>query len=292
MMDNIYVAQRAGRAGLLGFLQETVPMPVTTLGTAVITGASKGIGATYADRLARRGHNLLLVARDRARLDALATQIRQQTGRTVEVLVADLTDPAQLGHVAERLRTDESIDVLVNNAGAAQFGNVAGASPSAYKTLLDLNVTALTWLSSAALEGMVRRNRGTLVNIASILGVHVLPTSAIYSGTKSYVLSFTRALQQELAGTAVRVQAVLPGAVRTELWSGSGVELSALPDAWVMSVDDAVDAALAGLDAGEAITIPSLPDVADWDRFEQARQALIPNLSRSVPADRYRRLPA
>jgi short-subunit dehydrogenase len=269
-------------------MTDNAPVP----GTAVITGASRGIGAVYADRLARRGHDLLLVARDKARLDALAARNAERTGRSVEVLAADLTDPTQLALVEDRLRTDKSIDVLVNNAGVAHFTNIAGADPAMLERLVALNVTAPTRLTTAVLDGMSRRGRGTIVNVASILGIHLLPTSAVYSATKSYVLSFTRALQQELAGSNIRVQAVLPGAVRTEIWSGSGVELSALPDEWIMSVDDAVDAALSGLDAGEAITIPSLPDMADWERFEQARLALIPNLSRSVPADRYRRLTA
>jgi uncharacterized protein len=127
-----------------------------------------------------------------------------------------------------------------------------------------------------------------VVNISSALALNILPVSAVYSGTKSYVLTFTQALQQELAESPVTVQAVLPGAVRTEFWDGSGLDLAAFPDEWIMSADDAVDAALAGLDAGEPVTIPSLPEISDWESFEKARQRLVPNLSQKVPADRYR----
>jgi short-subunit dehydrogenase len=149
-------------------------------------------------------------------------------------------------------------------------------------------VTSLTRLTTAVLPGLTARGRGTIVNVSSALALNILPVSAVYSGTKSYVLTLTQALQQELAESPVTVQAVLPGAVRTEFWDGSGIELSAFPDEWIMTAEDAVDAALAGLDAGEPVTIPSLPDVGDWEAFEKARQTLVPNLSRSVSADRYR----
>ena len=136
---------------------------------------------------------------------------------------------------------------------------------------------------------MTRRGHGTVVNISSALAFYILPVSAVYSATKSYVLTFTQALQQELAGTGVVVQAVVPGAMRTEFWEGSGVELSAFPDEAVMSPEDVVDAALAGLDAGEAVTVPSLADIADWESYEEALRTLASGVSRSVPAERYRR---
>ena len=257
-------------------------------GTAVVTGASTGLGAVYADRLARRGYDLLLVARDKARLDALAAQVAASTGRKAEVLATDLTDSAQLARVEERLRTDESITLLVNNAGGSLFAPLTGADPDALEQLITLNVTSLTRLTVAALDGFARRHSGTIVNLSSALALNVLPVSAAYSGTKSYVLAFTQALLQEVAETGIRVQGVFPGAVRTEFWDGSGIEVTAFPDEWVMTAEDAVDAALAGLDSGEAMTFLSLPDNADWEAFEAARQALIPNLSRSAPADRYR----
>ncbi|MDQ1071099.1 SDR family NAD(P)-dependent oxidoreductase [Streptomyces canus] len=256
--------------------------------TAVVTGASAGLGTAYAQRLADRGYDLILVARNAARLEALASDIRSRTGRAVDIITADLTDAAQISVVEERLRNDESIAVLINNAGGALFSPLATSDAAASEALINLNVTSLTRLTTAVLPGLLARGHGTVVNISSALALNFLPGGAVYSGTKSYVLTFTQALQQELAESPVTVQAVLPGAVRTELWDGSGIELAALPDESVMSVDDAVDAALAGLDAGEPVTIPSLPRISDWEAFEKARQALVPNLSQRVPADRYR----
>jgi short-subunit dehydrogenase len=256
--------------------------------TAVVTGASAGLGTAYAQRLAERGYDLILVARNTARLETLAADIRSRTGRAVDVVTADLTDAAQISVVEERLRTDESIEVLVNNAGGALLTPLAGSDAPAYEALISLNVTALTRLTIAVLPGLTARGHGTVVNISSAMALNILPVSAVYSGTKSYVLTFTQALQQELAESPVRVQAVLPGAVRTDLWDGSGVDLATFPDEIVMNVDDAVDAALAGLDAGEPVTILSLPDISDWEALEKARQALVPNLSLRVPAARYR----
>lgn len=257
-------------------------------GTAVVTGASTGLGAAYADRLARRGYDLLLVSRNKSRLDAVAAGVVSATGRTVEILAADLADPAQLATVEQRLRTDESITMLVNNAGGSLFAPLTGADPDALEQLIDLNVTSLTRLTVAALDGFARRHSGTIINLSSALALNVMPVSAAYSGTKSYVVAFTQALQQEGADAGIRVQGVFPGALRTEFWSGSGIEVDEFPDEWVMSADDAADAALAGLDAGEAMTFLSLPDNADWEAYEDARHTLIPNLSRSVPADRYK----
>ncbi|GGK24541.1 oxidoreductase [Streptomyces camponoticapitis] len=263
-------------------------MPAQNTKTALITGASAGLGAAYAHRLADRGHDLILVARDTARMESLAAEVRERTGKAVEVLTADLTDDAQLAGVEERLREDASVQVLVNNAGGSLFTPLAGADATAFGDLITLNVTSLTRLTTAAVSGMTRRGSGTIVNISSALALNILPVSAVYSGTKSYVLTFTQALQQELAESAITVQAVLPGAVRTEFWDGSGIDLASFPDEWIMTADDAVDAALAGLDAGEPVTIPSLPDITDWEALEKARGVLVPNLSRSVPAARYR----
>jgi short-subunit dehydrogenase len=256
--------------------------------SAVVTGASTGLGAAYAQRLADRGYDLILVARNTARLEALASDIRSRTGRAVDVVTADLTDAAQICVVEERLRTDESIAVLINNAGGSLFTPLATSDAAVSEALINLNVTSLTRLTTAVLPGLVARGHGTVVNISSALALNILPVSAVYSGTKSYVLTFTQALQQELAESPVMVQAVLPGAVRTEFWDGSGLDLAAFPEEWIMSADDAVDAALAGLDAGELITIPSLPEIGDWESFEKTRQALVTNLSQRVPADRYR----
>ncbi|MGH3416752.1 MAG: SDR family NAD(P)-dependent oxidoreductase, partial [Actinocrinis sp.] len=192
-----------------------------------------------------------------------------------------------LAGVEERLRTDASVEMLVNSAGAANFAPLAGFDAAAAQTQIALNITATTRLTAAVLPGLTARGHGTIVNVSSALAYYILPVSAVYSGTKSYVATFTQALQQELDGSGVTAQLVIPGAMRTGFWAGSGFDLSAFPDEAVMDAEPAVDAALAGLDAGEPVTIPSLPDVADWHSFEQARGTLAGGVSRSVVAARY-----
>ncbi len=260
---------------------------MSTANTALITGASAGIGATYADRLARRGHDLILVARDQARLEALAQRLRAATGRNVEVLAADLADPTDLARVEQRLREDAGIGMLVNNAGMAVVGPVLASDPDKLAAMVQLNVVAALRLALAAGGAFAARNAGTLINVASVLALAPERFNGAYNATKAFLLTLTQSMQAELQGSGVRIQAVLPGATRTEIWGRAGVDPDSLPPERVMGVDDLVDAALAGLDQGEAITIPSLPDAADWQRFEAARLALAPNLSRNTPATRY-----
>jgi short-subunit dehydrogenase len=257
-----------------------------TPGTALITGASTGIGAVYADRLARRGHDLILVARDEARLNALAERLRDETGVRVEVLRADVTHRPDLLALEQRLASDPAITVLVNNAGAAGLGNLAAADRDAAEALIQLNVIAVTRLAAAAGSAFVPRDRGTIINLGSVVGLLPEFKAALYGATKAFVLYLTQGLRAEWEGSAVRLQAVLPGATRTEIWSKAGVDVDSLDPASVMLVDDMVDAALAGLDAGELVTIPSLPDATDWQAFNAARLAMAPNLSRSQPAQR------
>jgi uncharacterized protein len=256
-------------------------------GTALITGASSGIGSVYADRLARRGHDLILVARDRQRLDALAIRLSEATGRSVEVVAADLNDKTELARVEQVLRTNASITVLVNNAGIAMNGDLSGADPDRLESMIRLNVLAPSRLALAAIPGFVARGRGTLINISSVLALAPERFNGSYSGTKAYLLNLSLRLQQEVASKGVRVQVVLPGATRTAIWEKAGTDIASLPPDIVMDVDDMVDAALAGLDRGEAVTIPSLPDIAQWETYEAARQKMIPNLSLSLPAARY-----
>jgi uncharacterized protein len=256
-------------------------------GTALITGASAGIGAVYADRLARRGHDLILVARDRQRLDALALRLREETARSVEVVAADLNDKADLARVEHLLRTDADITVLVNNAGIAMSGDLANADPDLLESVIRLNVLAPSRLALAAVPGFVARGRGTLINISSVTALTPERFNGVYSGTKAYVLNLSLRLQEEVARKGVRVQVVLPGATRTAIWEKAGFEIASLPPSILMDVDDMVDAALAGLDRGEAVTIPALPDMAQWEAYEAARQKMIPNLSLRSPAPRY-----
>ena len=256
-------------------------------GTAVITGASSGIGAVYADRLAHLGYDLLLVARNGDRLHALAKRLGRETGSKVEVLVADLTNGVDLRRVETRLAGDSTITGLLNNAGSGSAASLLDSNPDQIEKMILLNVVALTRLTRAVAPAFVARGSGTIINIASIVALAPELLNGSYSGSKAYVLNFTQSLQQELGPKGVRVQAVLPGAISTEFWDVSGLPISNLPQEWVMTAEDLVDAALAGLNAGELITIPSLPDVSEWQRLDAARQALRPNLSHTHPASRY-----
>ncbi|MGQ0731693.1 SDR family NAD(P)-dependent oxidoreductase [Acidovorax sp.] len=258
-----------------------------SLGTALITGASSGIGAVYADRLARRGYDLILVARDSARLAALAHRLAQETGVKTEVLQADLTDRSDLARVEQRLHSDAGITLLLNNAGIAVTGTLLDADIDAVERMVALNVLAPTRLAAAAAKGFAARKAGTLINIASVLALLPEMFSGTYSGTKAYLLNLTQSLQQELGPIGVRVQAVMPGATRTEIWDRAGTPISHLPQDMLMDVDAMVDAALAGLDQGEAVTIPSLEAVHEWNALEDARRALGPFLSLRQPARRY-----
>ncbi|MGX9380313.1 SDR family NAD(P)-dependent oxidoreductase [Pseudomonas sp. JQ36] len=261
---------------------------VQSQGSALITGASSGIGAIYAERLASRGYDLLLVARDEQRLEAAATKLRAEHGVQVEVLKADLTHKDDVLKVEQRLRSDSAISLLVNNAGVATEGLLANADMEQLERLIQLNITAVTRLASAAAAGFAKAGRGTIINIASVVALFPERFNAVYSASKAYVLSLTQSLNAELDGTGVKVQAVLPGVTRTEIWERSGIDASGIPAEMVMEAGEMVDAALAGLDQGELITIPSLPDAGEWHSFVAARQVMAPNLSRSSAAQRYK----
>lgn len=265
------------------------PRAAQPAGTAFITGASSGIGAVYADRLAKRGHDLILVARDRKRLENLAARLRQEAGRQIDVLVADLTQKIDLRFVEERLRNDTKITMLINNAGMGNAEPLAVADVDLMERMIDLNVTAFTRIAAALTPGLVTRGRGTIVNISSIVALQPELLTTVYSGSKAYVLAFTQVMQSELGKHGIRVQAVLPGATRTEIWARAGIDLAQFPDEVVMSAEEMVDAALSGLDQGELVTIPSLPDIGDWVTYNHARTALHPNLSRNAAAPRYKR---
>lgn len=260
---------------------------VTKKGTALVTGASSGIGAIYAERLAEQGYDVILVARNQDRLNALATRLTNTTGRNFEVVAADLGATADLRRVEEILRSDASITMLVNNAGVGATASLLNSDVDQMDAMITLNVTSLMRLTKAAAPGFVARGGGTIINISSIAAVSPELLNGVYGGTKAFVLAFSQSLHHELAAKGVRVQAVLPGAIRTEFWDIAGHPVENLPQSIVMSADDLVDAALAGLDQGELATVPSLPDSADWAAFESARAALGPNLSRNEPAARY-----
>jgi uncharacterized protein len=256
-------------------------------GTALITGASSGIGAIYADRLAKRGHDLILVARNRERLVSLARRITNDTGRNVETVEADLTSSADLRRVEDILRTNASISVLVNNAGVGATEPLVASDIDKMDDMIQLNVTALTRLTHAVVPGFVARGNGTIINIASAVAIAPELLNGVYGGTKAFVLALTHSLVHELADKGIRVQAVLPGATATEFWDIAGTPVHQLPAQMVMSADDLVDAALAGLDLGETVTIPSLPNQAEWIRYEAARRAMSTKISSAIPAPRY-----
>ena len=256
-------------------------------GTALITGASTGIGAVYADRLAKRGYDLILVARNQQRLLDLATRLTAETGRSVDTLVADLNEKVGLVRVEQRLRTDTRITTLVNNAGVGSMRPLLTADIDKMDEMIALNVSALTRLTYAVVPGLVERGGGTIINISSIVGISPETMNGVYGGTKAYVLALTQSLQHELADKGVRVQAVLPGATATPFWDIAGVGIQNLPPSIVMTTEDMVDASLAGFDQGEIVTIPALPDLEEWNRYEAARRAMSARLSNMTPATRY-----
>jgi short-subunit dehydrogenase len=258
-----------------------------THGTALITGASTGIGAIYADRLAKRGHDLILVARNGERLASLARRLANDSGRKVETVKADLTSPADLRRVEDILRTNASISVLVNNAGVGAADPLVASDVDKMEDMIRLNVTALTRLTYAAAPAFVGRGSGTIINISSIVAIGPELLNGVYGGTKAFVLALTQSLVHEIADKGVRVQAVLPGATATEFWDIAGKPVHELPSQIVMSADDLVDAALAGLDLGETVTIPSLPNQAEWDRYEAARRTMAAKVSSAIAAPRY-----
>ncbi len=257
-------------------------------GTALITGASRGIGAVYADRLAKRGYDLILVARSEARLKALSARLTSETGRSVTPLPADLNDKGDLAKVETTLRDDQTITMLVNNAGVGSVAPLLNADVEKMDDMIALNITALTRLTYAAAPAFVARGAGTIINIASVVGISPETLNGVYGATKAYVIALSHSLQHEFADKGIRIQAVLPGATATDLWETAGLPWQNLPASIVMSPEAMVDAALVGLDQGELVTIPGLHDGDEWTRFEAARRAISQRFGNSVPAPRYR----
>lgn len=254
--------------------------------TVLITGASSGIGAAYADRFARRGHDLVLVARDRARLEANAVRLREETGVSIDVVQADLTKPEELALVETRLRDDGKIGILVNNAGAALGGAFVGQTSEDIERLVVLNTIALVRLARAVAPRFIEAGEGAIINISSVVGLAPEFQMSVYGATKAFVTFLSQGLSLELGPQGVYVQAVLPAATRTEIWERASIDINTLPA--VMGTSELVDAALVGFDRREAITIPPLPDAGQWDAFNAARQAMIPGFAQVSAASRYR----
>ncbi|MGF6553052.1 SDR family NAD(P)-dependent oxidoreductase [Paraburkholderia youngii] len=262
-------------------------MALVHRGTALITGASSGIGAVYAERLAQRGYDLILVARNGDKLDQLAQRIGNETGRKIQKIVADLVDRHALALVETTLREDAKINLLVNNAGVGTHKSLLDSDVDAMTRMIELNVTALTRLTYAAAPGFVARGAGAIINIASIAAITPELLNGVYGGSKAFVLALSQSLHHELAHKGIRVQAVLPGATATDFWESGGLPLENLPKEIVMSASSMVDAALRGFDLGELVTIPSLHAINAWEQLEASRGALAAQFSNNTPALRY-----
>jgi uncharacterized protein len=256
-----------------------------------VTGASSGIGEAFACRLAADGWNLIITARRGERLCALAERLSRKHEVSVQVHVADLTDPGDLGQL-ERLIAAVRPDLLVNNAGFAGYREFRGVDPQVVSDLVGVHVTAVTRLARAALPAMVARGSGAIINVASLLAFSAglpprpLPCRAVYAGVKAFQVAFTQALAGELAGTGVQVQACCPGLVDTEFHTLAGLDLSGIPFP-VLRPDEIADAALAGLELGEVTCVPGLPDPALTDAVGRAQQELFLTAASSGLADRY-----
>ena len=259
---------------------------MTTPSTVLITGASSGIGAVYAERFARRGHDLVLVARDKARLETLAARLSEEHKVAVDILQADLTVPSDLATVETRLRDDSRIGILVNNAGATKSGSFIEQTTDDVAQIVALNTTALVRLSSAIAPRLAQTGEGAIVNIGSVVGLAPEFGMSVYGATKAFVLFLSQGLSLELSPKGVYVQAVLPAGTRTEIWERAGVDINTLPE--LMDVGELVDAALAGFDRRELVTIPPLHDAARWNALDTARQVLLSDIRQADVADRYR----
>lgn len=254
-------------------------------GTALITGASSGIGAAYADRLAARGHHLILVARRRDRLEEQAARLHTAYGSKVEIFPADLAKEEDLGRVEALFTSTREIDMLVNSAGLGALGPGAAVDPKMVDGLVRVNVLALTRLSLVAARAFAQRKQGTIINIGSILALMPGPGASSYSASKAYVLNFSRSLQAELGQSGVTVQAVMPSMVHSEFF---GDRPAPFPEHLFMSAETLVDTALRALDQGELITFPTLHDVTQWQEFDNARISLVKALTQGgQPAARY-----
>ena len=225
--------------------------------TALVTGASSGIGAALSRALARRGHGLVLVARDGQRLAAAADQLRAAYGVAVETLPADLADPTQLATVEDRLAdATRPVDVLVNNAGYGTVGDFWAVPVEAEQGQVLLHVLATLRLSHAVLPGMVARGRGAIVNVSSVAGLVPAASGPTYGATKAFQAFFSEALALQLRASGVRVMALCPGFTRTEFHQRGGMDVTALPGFAWLDADRVAEEGLRDLDAGKVVSVP------------------------------------
>lgn len=254
---------------------------------ALITGASAGIGLTFARHLARTGHALILVARRADCLEEIAAELRDAHGIEVEVLAADLADHAGVAAITARLAADPPVDMLINNAGYAVRGTVAGLDPDALAQMVQVNIVAASRLAHAAMARMTAAGRGTIINVASGTVFAQFPGNAGYASSKNFIMAFTRHMQVEAEGTGVRIQLLIPGVIATDFHAVAGNDLSNFPADRVMQPDDLVVASLRALEMDEPVCIPSLPDIAAWEDYVAAEAAIWRDASKDRTAPRY-----
>jgi hypothetical protein len=261
---------------------------------AVVTGASSGIGQAYSERLARDGFDLMIVARRRDRLAALAQRLRDSHQTDAEVVVADLTKARDLRALEQRLAQKETLELLVNNAGFGGYMPFSQLEPDTAEELINLHVLALTRLTRAALPGMISRKKGAVVNVSSRLAfsgavkADRLPKRATYAAAKAYINTFTQLLSEELSGTGVRVQALCPGVVLTEFHLRMGVDPNRFPPEIITQAADVVEASLAGLRQGEVICLPNLADPSLLMAVDEAQARLFEASPTGAVASRYK----
>ena len=231
-------------------------MPERDRRTALVTGASSGIGEAFARQLARDAHDLVIVARSSDALDALAKELRSGSGAAVECMAADLAADADLRRVEERVRSGRAFDLVVNNAGVGSAGAFAEQDVEREEQQIRLNVIALTRLTHAAVASMLPRGRGAVINVSSLAGFGPYPFTATYGATKAFVNSLTEALAEELRGTGVRLQVLCPGFTRTRFQERAGVDPSMIPGFAWMTPEAVVEASLASLGRDELVCVP------------------------------------
>lgn len=221
-------------------------------------------------------------------MEALAERLRASTGVPIDVIPADLTRDADIVRIESRLQKGD-VTLLVNNAGMSLKGSLLENEPAALEQIIALNVTAPTRLSAAAAKAFIKRGGGAIINMSSVLALVPEMYEGVYSGTKAYLLNLSQAMASQLAPRGVYVQVVLPGATRTEIWEKAGRDVEEFPPGFLMEAEDMVDAAMVGFDRRETVTIPPLPDETQFEAMQEARLAMVPNLSRSDVPRRYLR---
>jgi short-subunit dehydrogenase len=292
--DAVWTVRQGGSIVIKLRKEATMPDQNGQRPRALITGASSGLGLVFAVKLAERGHDVVLVARRRERLVEVAERIKSRFGVDAEVQVADLAERDAVSRLESRIADDPSVSMLINNAGFGGYKPFVSLDPAVADELIDVNIRALTRLTRAALPGMVQRGSGVILNVASLLGLsgpippNPLPYRATYAAAKAYVIAFTQALAGELQGAGVRLTVVLPGRVATEFFTVQGMDMNQMPP--MMSPEDLVEGALAGLDRGEVVCVPALEDETLIQHLAET-QATIVRTAGMQPqlAQRYRR---